>query len=134
MWKVGCTKIESTRARYIFLVCVHGNSRKSDFLGKTLHTRKFSMVKFLGAATQRNLTHSGIRKYSRQWVTEPLFRSYSSSKKGHRPKTGSVTKNQSRDGSKSLRQFWSNRFESNRIWSSNIRAHVLFVWKRSDQN
>ena len=31
MWKVGGTKIEGTRARYIFLVCVHGNSRKVIF-------------------------------------------------------------------------------------------------------
>ena len=53
---------------------------------------------------------------------------------GHRPKTVIVTENQSRNGSKSLRQFWSNRFETNRTWSPNIGAHVLFVSKRSDQN
>ena len=28
MWKVGGSKIERTGARNIFLVCVHGNSRK----------------------------------------------------------------------------------------------------------
>ena len=56
------------------------------------------------------------------------------SKWGHRPKTGSVTKNQSRDGSKSLPQLWSDRFEMNRTWSPSVRAHVLFISKRSDQN
>ena len=35
MWKVGGTKIERTRARYIFLPSGHINLRKSDLLGKT---------------------------------------------------------------------------------------------------
>ena len=48
MWKVGGTKIERTQARYIVLVCVHGNSQKSDFLGKTLRTEKFSRWKLSG--------------------------------------------------------------------------------------
>ena len=34
MWKVGGTKIERTRARYIFFPSGHGNLRKSDFLVK----------------------------------------------------------------------------------------------------
>ena len=55
MWKVGGTKIERTRARYIFLVCVHGNSRKSDFLGKTLRTRNFQQENFLGLLPTESL-------------------------------------------------------------------------------
>ena len=47
-----------------FFMCVHGNSRKSNFLGKTLRTRKFSTKKNFGAATSGILTHSGFRKYS----------------------------------------------------------------------
>ena len=38
---VGRTKIECTRAHYIFLTSGHVNSRKSDFMGKTLRTQKF---------------------------------------------------------------------------------------------
>ena len=64
MWKVGGTKIERTRARYIFLPSGHVNSRKSDFLGKTLRTRKSSTGKFFGATTHGILTHSGIRECS----------------------------------------------------------------------
>ena len=55
MWKVGGTKIERTRARYIFLPLGHVNSQKKDFLGKTLHTRKFSTGKFLGLVTTESL-------------------------------------------------------------------------------
>ena len=55
MWKVGGTKIERTRARYIVLVCVHRNLRKSDFLGKTLRTRKFSAGTFFGLLTTESL-------------------------------------------------------------------------------
>ena len=43
-----------------FQVCVRGNSRKSDFLGKTLRTRNF-----FGATTHGILTHSAFRKCSR---------------------------------------------------------------------
>ena len=43
----------------------HGNSRKSDFLGKTLCTLKFSTGIFFGATTHGILTHSGFRKCSR---------------------------------------------------------------------
>ena len=65
MWKVGGTKIERTRSRYIVLVCVHGNlQKKVIFLGKTLRTRKFSTGKFFGASTHGILTHSGFRKCS----------------------------------------------------------------------
>ena len=42
-----------------FFLWWHRNSRKSDFWGKTLHTRNF-----FGAATHGILTHSGFRKYS----------------------------------------------------------------------
>ena len=65
MWKVGGSKIERTRARYIFLMSGHVNSRKSDFWGKTLPNRKFSTVKFFEATTHRILMHSGFRKCSR---------------------------------------------------------------------
>ena len=52
MWKVGGTKIERTRTRYIFLPPGHGNSQKSDFLGKTLCTRKFSKVPMESLCTE----------------------------------------------------------------------------------
>ena len=87
MWKVGGTKIERTGARYIFFMCVHGNSRKSNFLGKTLRTRKFSTKKNFGAATSGILTHSGFRKYSLFGWSSLCYRG---SKSGHRPKTGRV--------------------------------------------
>ena len=87
MWKVGGTKIERTGARYIFFMCVHGNSRKSNFLGKTLRTRKFSTKKIFGAATSGILTHSGFRKYSLFGWPSLCYRG---SKSGHRPKTGRV--------------------------------------------
>ena len=47
MWKVGCTKIERTRARYIFLVCVHGNSRKVIFWVKRSIPENFQREFFL---------------------------------------------------------------------------------------
>ena len=59
------------------------------------------------------------------WVTEPPFRSYSRSKWGHRPKTGSVTKNQRCNEKLTLLYFWSDRFETNRTCSPSIGAHVL---------
>ena len=51
--------------RVYFCLSGHGNSRKSDFLGKALRIRKFSTGKFLGASAHGILTHSGFRKYSR---------------------------------------------------------------------
>ena len=65
MWKVGGTKIELTRARYIFLPLGHVNPRKSDFLGKALRTRKFPTGKLFGATNHGILTHSGFRKCCR---------------------------------------------------------------------
>ena len=67
-------------------------------------------------------------------MTEPPFRSYIGSKWGHRPKTGSVTKNQRCCKKLTLLYFWSDRFETNRTWSPSIGAHVLFVLKRSGKN
>ena len=64
MWKDGGTKIERTGARYILLLCEHGNSQKSDFLCKTLCTHKFSSGKFFGPGTYGILTYSGFRKCS----------------------------------------------------------------------
>ena len=55
MWKVSGNKIERTRARYIVLAPGHVNSRKSDFLGKMLRTRKFSTGKFLGLLPRESL-------------------------------------------------------------------------------
>ena len=55
MWKVGGTKIERTRARYIFLVCVHGNSRKSDFLGNRSVPENFHGENFLGLVPTESL-------------------------------------------------------------------------------
>ena len=37
-------------------------------------------------------------------------------------------------GSKSLRQFWCDRFETNKTWAPTLGPQVLFVSKRSDQN
>ena len=54
-WRIGGTKIERTRARYIVLPSGHINLRKIDFWGETLRTRKFSTGKFFGAATQASL-------------------------------------------------------------------------------
>ena len=93
-----------------FFMCVHGNSRKSDFLGKMLHTRKFSTGKFFGAATHEILTHSGFRKCS--WfgwrsLHFEVLAAQSEVMVMVMPKTGGVTKNQRCDGSKSLRQFLS---------------------------
>ena len=56
MWNVDGTKIERTRARYICLPWTH-TLAKSDFLGKTLRTRKFSKGKFFGAAIHGILMH-----------------------------------------------------------------------------
>ena len=50
MWKVVGTKIERTQARYISLTPGRVNSRKSDFLGKTLRTQKFQWENFWGYA------------------------------------------------------------------------------------
>ena len=72
MWKVGGTKIEHSWARYIFLPLGHVNLRKSDFLGKTLRTQKFSTGNFFGAGIHRILTHSGFRKCS--WFGWPSLR------------------------------------------------------------
>ena len=55
MWKVGGTKIERTQARYIFLPSGHVNSQKSDFLGKTLRTRKLSTEKISGLLPMESL-------------------------------------------------------------------------------
>ena len=63
-----------------------------------------------------------------------MFRSYSGSKWGCRKKSVVLRKIKRCCKSKSLCQFWSNRLETNRTWSPNIRVHVLFVSKRSDQN
>ena len=65
IWKVGGTKIEHSRARYIFLLWRHVNSRKSVFFGLILRTRTFSTGNFFGATAHGILTHSGFRKCSR---------------------------------------------------------------------
>ena len=79
MWKVGGTKIERTRARYIVLPSGHVNLRKSDFLGKTLRTQKFSTEIFFGTGTPPS-PRGGALIPGLGDVTEPVFRSYSSSK------------------------------------------------------
>ena len=60
MWKVGGTKIERTQARYFCLPSGHVNSRESDFLGKTLRTRKFS-TEFLRTQDSENVVGLGDR-------------------------------------------------------------------------
>ena len=55
MWKVGCTKIERTRAHYIFLVCVHGNSRKVIFWVKRSVPENTQWEHFLGLLPTESL-------------------------------------------------------------------------------
>ena len=55
MWKVGGTKIEHTRARYIVLVCVHGNSRKVIFWVKRSIPKNFQQEDFLGPKPTESL-------------------------------------------------------------------------------
>ena len=64
MWKVGGTKIEHARAPYIFVPLGHVNSRKSDFLGKTLHTQKISKGFFWGLLTTESLRNQDSVGYS----------------------------------------------------------------------
>ena len=84
---------------------------KSDFWGKTLHTRKFSTGKVFGATTNGTLTHSGFRKCSQLGWPRLRFEviTAQSEAMGQEP-----VKNQRCNGSKSLCQFSSNRFETNR--------------------
>ena len=67
-------------------------------------------------------------------MTRPPFWSYSGSKWGHRPKTGIVTKNQSRYESKSLCQFWSNRCEIESTWTPGPWVQVDLISDLSDEN
>ena len=53
-----------TSPLHFFSVCAR-KFAKSDLLGKTLHTRKFSTGKFFGTDTHGILTHSGFRKCRR---------------------------------------------------------------------
>ena len=80
----------------------------------------------------------GRENFSGQVPTESLRSQDSENvvgpKSGHRQKMGIVTENQRCQGSKSLCQFSSDRFETNRAWGPNIRVYVLFVSKRSDEN
>ena len=127
MWKVGGTKIERIWARYISLPPGHINSRKSDFLGKTLRTRKF-----FAATTYGILTHSGFRKYS--WFGWPRLRLEVRVDQSEVKYRSCYEKSRGVKVSKSLRQFWSNRLETNRTWEHHIGVHVLFVSKWSDEN
>ena len=88
MLRVVDTKIKRTQAPYIFLLSGHVNSQKSDFLGKSLRTHKFSTGKFFGATTHRILTHSAFRECSRFGWPSLRFEVTAA----HRPKPGSVTK------------------------------------------
>ena len=92
MWKVGGTKIERTRACYIFLVCVHGNSQKSDFWGRTLRNQKFSTGKLFGAGTYGILTHSGFRKCIWKVGTTNFWPCFGHLKLGESDKMGSISK------------------------------------------
>ena len=51
-----------TSPLHFFIECARKFKKKSDFLGKTLCTRKFSTGKFFGASTHGILTYSGFRK------------------------------------------------------------------------
>ena len=73
-------------ATFCLCVCME-IGKKVNFFGKTLRTQKFSAGKFFGDSTHGIITHSGFRKYSQFWVTEPQFLSYSGSNWGHRKKT-----------------------------------------------
>ena len=53
MWKVSGTKIERTRARYIFLVCVHG--KKVIFWVKRSVPENFQQENFLGLLPTESL-------------------------------------------------------------------------------
>ena len=55
MWKVGGTKIERTRARYIFLPSGHVNLQRSDFGVKRSAPKKFQRVDFLGLVPTESL-------------------------------------------------------------------------------
>ena len=78
-------------SRYICLVCVHGNSRRGDFLGKTLFYLKIFNRKIFRGCYFWNPYTLRIQEMESVWVTEPPFRIYSGSKWGLRLKTGIVT-------------------------------------------
>ena len=66
MWRVGGTKIERTRACHIFLVCVHGNSRKKCFFGvKRSVPENFQPEIFLGLPPAEFLRTQDLENYAR---------------------------------------------------------------------
>ena len=70
MLKVGGTKIECTRARYIFLVCVQGNSRKSDFWVKCSVPENFQRENFLGQVPTESLRTQDSENVYERWVQQ----------------------------------------------------------------
>ena len=65
MWKVSGTKNERTRARYIFLVCVHGNSRKSDFQVDSISPRGVTLI-LNGLFTPQQMSKRGSTSAGRK--------------------------------------------------------------------
>ena len=95
-------KLSAHEPATFFLVCVHVNLRKSDFLGKTLRTRKFSTGKFFWAGTRthdsENIVGLGDQASVKKEVSKKLILSY----------------------------FWSDRFETNRIWAPILGLQTHF--------
>ena len=77
MWMVGGTKIERTRARYIFLVCVHGNSRKLIFWVKRSIPENFQWENFSELILTESLRTQDSENVYERWVQQilTLFRS-----------------------------------------------------------
>ena len=67
MWKVGGTKIERTQARYIVLVCVHGNLRKNDFFGQNaLYPNASKSQTFFVGLLNISVKRSNTRQFQKE--------------------------------------------------------------------